>query len=289
MFSSRPFIRFWTETAVFLQMNDRSFYLLSQQLQQAAETPRTPLQKQYGTFYAACLNAEQANALGANPLRGLLAAISALTSKAQIALFLGNTRTLGAGLFTLTVTQDDKDATKQNLTVQQSGLTLPTPEYYLKPDAQQAATLLSCKQYLVTVFQQLGDQPAQAATEAQSVLEVETALARGSMSRGEVRDPSKTYHPVSLAKLARLTPNFDWPAYLKGLDAPAFTVIDVQRPASMETVAKVIAAEPLAALKSYLRIHTVDPVAPYLSAPFEQASFQFFGMFLRGQQTEQPR
>ena len=274
---------------VFGQMNDRDFYLLYLQLRQAAEAPETPLQGQYGTFYAACMNVEQANLLGAKPLEPTLAAINALANKAQIASFLGDTSVLGAGLFSITVQQDDKDAQRQNPTLRQDGLTLPTPEYYLNTGGQQAATLSAFRQYLETTFQQLGDEPKQASAEAQSVLEVETALAKGSMSRVDMRDPAKTYHPMTLPDLERLTPGFDWHAYLRGVRAPSFSIIDVQEPEYMKTMAKVIAAEPLNALKSYLRIHAIDPVAPYLSAPFERASFQFFNKLLRGQVVEQPR
>ena len=109
------------------------------------------------------------------------------------------------------------------------------------------------------------------------------------MSRADTRDPSKIYHPMRLAELERLTPRFDWPAYLQGMHAPESAMMDVEQPEYMETMAQVIAAKPLAELKSYLRIHAVDPMAPYLSAPFEQASFQFFGRRLRGQEREEPR
>ena len=113
---------------VFGQMNDRDFYLLYLQLKQAAEAPETPLQKQYGTFYAACMNTKQADRLGDQPLQPTLAAIDALNDKAQIASFLGNRSLLGAGFFSMTVDQDDRDAQKQNPTIRQGGLTLPTPE-----------------------------------------------------------------------------------------------------------------------------------------------------------------
>ncbi len=275
--------------AVFGQMNDRDFYLLYQQLEQAAKVPMTPLQTQYGTFYSACMNAGQASSLGLQPLQPTLSAIDRLTSKAQIASFLGNTHLLGAGFFSITVTQDDRDARQQDLTLQQNGLTLPTPDYYLRADAQQSATLSAFKQYLETIFEQLGDKPEQAAVETQGVLQVEIALAEGSMSRVDMRNPSKTYHLMSLSALERLTPGFSWPDYLAGIHAPAFTVVNVQQPDYMKTMAQVIAAEPIGNLKSYLRLHAVDPVASYLSAPFEQASFQFFDKRLRGKTEEQSR
>ncbi len=96
------------------------------------------------------------------------------------------------------------------------------------------------------------------------------------MSRVDMRDATKIYHPMTLATLQGIAPGFDWPGYFAGVGAPSFTTINVEQPAYMKTMAKVISTETLPALKSYLRLHAVDPVAPYLSTPFEEASFKFF-------------
>ena len=275
--------------AVFTQMNDRDFYLLYLQLKQAAEAPETSVQKQYGSFYAACMDVKRANFLGFAPVNGTLAAIAHLSSKAQLASFLGNTDLLGAGFFSVTVTQDERDARKQNLTLRQDGLTLPAPDYYLRTNPEQMAIQLGFRQYLEAIFRQLGDERKLAADEAQNVLEVERTLAKASMSRLEMRDPAKIYHPMRLVELERMTPGFDWPAYFRGVRAPPFRMVNVEQPAYLEEVARVIATKPLAVLKSYLRFHAVSPVAPYLSEPFERASFQFFNKLLHGQTEEQPR
>ncbi len=74
----------------FNQLSERNNYLLYTELKQAADSPKTPLEKQYGTFFAACMNVDQANALGSKPLQPTLAAIEAITDKAQIAAFLGD-------------------------------------------------------------------------------------------------------------------------------------------------------------------------------------------------------
>ena len=124
------------------QMNDRNFYLLYAELKQASISPATPLQRQYGAFFTACMDADQANTLGRTPLALTMTAIQALADKRDLARFLGDSRYLGQGLFTLTVEQDEKDSQKQLPTLRQAGLTLPTPEYYLSNDERQRATLV---------------------------------------------------------------------------------------------------------------------------------------------------
>ena len=46
-------------------------------------------------------------------------------------------------------------------------------------------------------------------------MEIETALAKASLTQVELRDPYKLFHKMPRAKLAALTPSFGWAAYWK--------------------------------------------------------------------------
>ena len=273
----------------FNQLGERNNYLLYTQLKQAADSPKTPLEKQYGTFFAACMNVDQANALGGKPVQPTLAAIDAITDKGQIAAFLGDKRYFGDGFFRFGVEQDEKDSSKQIAAISQAGLSLPDRDYYLQTDERQVKIRSQYHDFLVTMFTLLGDDAAKADMEAKNVLDIETALAKGSMARVDMRDPDKVYHPMAKADLNGLTPDFGWQAFFSGVQPPAFSTVNVAQPDYLKTMAQVISDQPLPALKSYLRLHAVSGVAPYLSAPFDEASFNFFNKTLRGQAVEQAR
>ena len=53
------------------------------------------------------------------------------------------------------------------------------------------------------MFELLGDQPETAAAEAQTVMRIETALAKGSMTRVERRDPKSLDHKMTSAELEK--------------------------------------------------------------------------------------
>ncbi len=273
----------------FNQLGERNNYLLYTELKQAADSPKTPSQKQYGTFFAACMNVDQADKLGSKPVEPTLHAIDAITDKAQIAVFLGDKQYLGNGFFRFGVEQDQKDSTRQIASISQAGLTLPDRDYYLQTDERQTKIRSQYHDYLVSIFTLMGDDAAQAATEAGNVLAIETALAKGSMPRVDMRDPDKIYHPTEAADLKQVTPDFEWTAFFAGVHPPAFSTVNVEQPEYLKTMAAVIADQPLPALKSYLRLHAVHAVAPYLSRPFDEADFNFFNKTLRGQAVEQAR
>jgi putative endopeptidase len=273
----------------FNQLGERNNYLLYKELKQAADAPKDAMQKQYGTFFAACMNVDQADKLGAKPVEPTLEAIDGLTSKEQIAGLIGDKQYLAGGFLRFGSEQDEKDSSKQIAAVSQGGLTLPDRDYYLLQDDRMQKTRAEYHDYLVTIFKLIGDDAAKAETEAGNVMTIETALAQGSMARVEMRDPAKVYHPMDTAALKTLAPDFNWDAYFKGLTPPPFATVNVVQPEYIKTMATVIADQPLPALKSYLRLHAVDGVAPWLSQPFEQASFDFFSKTLRGQAVEQAR
>ena len=273
----------------FNQLGERNNYLLYTDLKKAADAPKSPMQKQYGTFFAACMNVDQANALGAKPVEPSLRAIAALNDKNGIAAFLGSKQYIGNGFFRFGVEQDEKDSSKQIAAVSQGGLTLPDRDYYLLTDDRSTKLRAQYHDYLVTIFKLIGDDAPTAETEAKNVLDIETALAKGSMARVDMRDPDKVYHPMASADLKQLTPDFNWDAFFAGLKPPAFTTVNVAQPDYLKTMATVIDGQPLPALKSYLRFHSVNQAAPYLSKPFDDASFEFFNKTLRGQAVEQAR
>jgi putative endopeptidase len=273
----------------FNELAERNRYLLYTELKQAADDPKSPMQKQYGDFFAACMNVDRANQLGDKPLLPTLAAIDALSDKKAIAGLLANPKYLADGFVGLGVEQDQKDSSKQIAVVGQGGLSLPDRDYYLATDERMTKIRAQYVDYATTLFKLMGDSPEKAATEAKDVLTIETALAKGSMPRVDMRDPDNVYHPMTVDELKAATPEFDWTTYIEELHAPSFTTVNVAQPEFLKTMNAVIAEQSLPALKSYLRFQAVNPQATQLSAAFDDAHFAFFNKTLQGQAVQTAR
>ena len=93
----------------------------------------------------------------------------------------------------------------------------------------------------------MGETAEWAAESAAIVVEIETDLARASLSRVDRRDPHKVYHRMNLAALQKLTPAFSWKAYFGAAgvaaDGPGF-VVDVTEPEFLKAVETVLAKRP---------------------------------------------
>ena len=275
----------------FNELSERNRYLLYVDLRKAADSPRTPLQRKYGDFFAACMNTDLANQLGDKPILPLFARIDAIKDKkdvAAVAAYLDSKTPTGI-LFRFGVEQDQKDSTKQIEGIHQGGLTLPDRDYYLQDDAHMQDIRAKYRAYIVALLKLTGETDDQASVDAGSVIDIETALAKGALPRVELRSPDKRYHIMTIAELDSMAPNFDWSAYFTGVGAPKVDSINVGQPDFFKAENDLLTTTSVDALKAYLKFHALNGVAPWLSQPFEDASFDFFQKTLQGQAEQTAR
>jgi putative endopeptidase len=275
----------------FSLLAERNRYLLWQELDAASKAPKTPLEKKYGDAYASCMNTDLVETKGLAPINPALSKIAAFSDPKKLAALMGELLAEGSAvpLFQFGVTQDEKDSTKQIAVTGQAGLSLPDRDYYLS-DSKRFQTIR--EQYLTHVtkmFTLAGDSPELAAKEADSVLRIETALAKGSMSRIELRQPENRYHIKTIAELEQLSPSFDWPTYWKAIHVGHFDTLDVTTPDFFKAVNTLVDTEPADAWKAYFRWHTLHGSATELPKAFFDENFAFFGKTLSGQVEPTPR
>jgi putative endopeptidase len=275
----------------FSLLRERNRYLLWQELDAAAKNPQTPLQKQYGDFYAACMDTATVDQLGLAPIQSSWSEIARLKSSKGLAVLLSKLEDRGTpdGFFNFYVGQDEKDSSKQIAELSQGGLSLPDRDYYIVDNPHFAAIRSQYIDHMKKMFALAGDSPDQAAKEAAAVMEIETAMAKASISRTEMRDPEKRYHIYTRADLAQLTPEFDWNTYVRGTGIGHFDTLNVATPDYFKALNGLLTTEPLDAWKSYLRWHVLHGQADLLPKAFFDENFAFFGHTLGGQQVPQAR
>jgi putative endopeptidase len=277
----------------FNELKERNDWLLYRELETAAnpDVKRTALEQKYGDFYAACMNTQLTDQKGLAALEPALETINALSDKKQLAAVLGTLEIPHgiSGLFSFGVGQDQKDSTRQIAQAGQAGLSLPDRDYYLVQNPRQQKIRDEYLAHMRKMFQLAGDTPEKAAGEAQNVMTIETALAQGSISRTDLRDPAKRYHMMTLEDLGKLTPDFDWPAYLHGISMGSFETLNVMTPGFFTAMNALIDAQGLDAWKSYLRWRALHDAAPWLSKAFVDENFDFFANDLLGQKEIAPR
>ncbi len=266
--------------------------ILEKDAKDAAEKSAPPGSntQKLGDFYASCMNEKEVEAEGAKPLDSEFQRIDQIHDKASLQAEIARLQGMGVNaLFAFGSEQDFKNSEMVIGDAEQGGLGLPNCTYYTKQDPKSKQIRAQYIDHVAKMFELLGDKPDVASSEAQTVMKLETELAKSSMTPVQLRDPKAVYHKMTLAQLNLVTPQFSWSTYFHEVGHPNLDSINVGQPEFFKEVNKILASAPLSDWKTYLRWHLIHAAAPYLSKPFVDENFNFNGRILTGTKEILPR
>jgi putative endopeptidase len=280
------------EWASFVEVDERNNEILRGILEKAAAggPNRNPIDQKIGDYYGACMDEKGVDAKGLDPLKPELDRISSVKDKTRLIDAIARVHLIGPNpLFNFYSSSDLHNADMVIAYIDQGGLSLPDRKYYINDDdAKMVEMRKKLTDYATTLFTLSGQSAQQAADSAQTVLRIETALAKDSMDRTVRRDPKTRDHKMTRDAAVALAPNFYLNRYFSDMNTPAFSEMNVANPDFFKQVNGVIESESLDALKIYVQWHLLDGSAPWLSTPFVQANFKF-RQALTGQDEIKPR
>jgi putative endopeptidase len=247
-------------------------------------------QQKIGDFYASCMDTTAIEAAGVKPLAADFAAIDQAKNANELQPVIARLQQTGSGyLFRFDSTQDLDESTQVIAEINQGGLGLPDRDYYTRADEKSAQLRTDYVAHVAKMFVLAGEKEETASAEAKTVLELETALAKASMSRVQMRDPHAVWHKMTLPQLKELAPGWGWEAYFRQRNAPEFASINVSQPDFFKETNRLLTATPLKDWKTYIRWHVLHASATQLSEPFVEENFNFYGTKLSGTKQLQPR
>jgi putative endopeptidase len=274
----------WDVYAKMAQDNRRVLWGILDKL--ATQTDgRTVSQQKIGDAFAACTNESLTQSLGAQPMRPELNLVDGMKSKKDLPAVLAALQ-LNSGddglFFSFGSAQDFADSSRVIAFANQGGLGMPERDYYLKTDAKSKVLREKYVAHVAHMFVLMGDGADDAKAHADTVMSIETALAKGSMTAVELRDPRHLFHPANERKLQALTPAFDWKSYLAGAGLVGNDRFNISQPKFFQTLDFQLRMRSLDEIKTYLRWHVAHVSAPFLSKPFVDENFDYYRKTLRG-------
>jgi putative endopeptidase len=267
--------------------------VLRQVLEAAAANRNAPAgsnEQKIGDYYASCMNEPEIEKEGITPLKPELARIAGISTRQQLEAEVARLQVMGVDvLFGFGSTQDFKNSAQEIAEAAQGGLGMPDRDYYVNADARSQKIRTAYVQHVTNMFELLGDNDATAAHEAQAVMNLETDMAKASMTRVERRDPEAQYHKMDMAAFQQITPAFSWKEFLLDVGYPGVKDVNVAQPNFFKALNSQLTSVPMADWKIYLRWHLIDTAAPALSKKFVDEDFDFNGKTLTGAKELQPR
>ncbi|MFZ0391632.1 MAG: M13 family metallopeptidase [Calditrichia bacterium] len=243
-----------------------------------------------GDFYATGMDTLKIEAAGIKPLQPYFQKIEAMKSPADVQQLMAELHDYGFGTaFHIFAESDKKNADMVIAWLYQGGLSLPDRDYYLEDNPRLVEIRKEYRQHLVNMFKLIGDDEIAAEKHAVTVMDVETRLAKASMTRLEQRDPQATYNPMTVQELDKSSSNLNWQNYFStvGLKEPG--TINVAQPGFFKELDVMIADVPVKDWQTYLKWQILSSTAPYLSSDIVNENFHFYGQVLSGKEKMRPR
>ncbi len=256
----------------------------------ANQDNQSEIGKKIGTLYSLAMDSVKLNKEGIAPVKPLLDKIAALANKDQIIPMKVELATIGIGTyFGSYVYTDAKNSDMNIFQLGQGGINLGEKAYYLDTDEATVAVREAYKKYITRLFVLAGNSEAEATRKMNDVMEVETAIAKASLSAVELRNPEANYNKMSFDELEKTIKGIDWNVYVKSMGLPEVKEVNVGQIKPIQAVADLIQNLPLSKHISYMQYNVIDAAGSYLSDDFVEAKFDFYGKVLSGRQVNQPR
>ena len=260
--------------------------LFSGMTQQKAE-PGSVEQK-ISDLYKMGLDSVRLNAEGAAPIEAGVRELLSLTDRDRLTEAVARLHhTVANPFFGVGVQADLMNSDVNALYISQSGLTMGDRDYYLEPENENIRT--AYKEYLKKIFRLAGLPEAELDKAVAGVMDIETRLAEKSWSNVELRNIPAQYNPTKRADFEKTYDAVDWAAYYKAMGIGDFETIIVTTPSAIAAANDLMKNAPIEELRYYLAAQYINAAASYLSDEFQQASFDFYGKVMSGQQEQKPR
>ncbi len=251
----------------------------------------TGVEQQIEDFYASGMDTISIEQTKLQPLHDELNAIHNVQTPVDVMNVTAQLHRKGVGVFYSDfVTQDAKNSDAMAFSLYQGGIGLPNRDYYFDTDERTSKVREAYPAYVTEIFKLMGAPEAMAKLKADSVIALETKLAKASRKLVDLRDPYANYNKMAISSLSKkMSPGIDWTAQLSKLGVHSIDSVIVGQPEFFKALDKVLKTESIQTLRDYMSFHLVRAYAPYLNKEIKDANWNFYSKLIRGAEQQKPR
>ncbi|MCX6790109.1 MAG: M13 family metallopeptidase N-terminal domain-containing protein, partial [Candidatus Kaiserbacteria bacterium] len=245
----------WGSFTMLRHTTDKQLRILLKKVVETKHAEKGSAEQMIRDFYLSGMNLKHRKALGLSPLKKQLELVEKIKTPEDMVRTIAQLERVGlSGVWGSSIDQDMKNSEKYIIYMGQGGLGMPDRDYYLKDDAESKRVRKAYEIHLIRIGELVGNKDAK--QRAAVILEIETALAKASMKKEDLRDVDKTYHKKTIVQLKKLTPRIDWKEYFEILGTSPKEVV-VMQPDFFVAVEKLFYSFPIESWKTYLATHIV--------------------------------
>jgi len=254
------------------------------------QNPKGSNAQKVGDLYKIGMDSLKLNADRATPIKPFLEEIVAAKDKKEIIRLMAKVSKYASGpFFGFYVGPDDKNSSMNIVHLSQGGLGMGDRDFYLDRDDRSNRLRQEYVKLMETQFQNAGYRVENARKAAETVMRIETELAKSHVTKEMRRIPELNYHKFMVSELNSKVAPFDWEYYFDQMGAKEIDSLNVSQIEPIRTSISIIDNESIENLQQYLCWKVINSAAGYLSDDFVNANFEFYGKVMSGSKKLKPR
>ena len=253
--------------------------------------PAGSVEQKLSDLYKLAMDSARREQDGLAPVMPLIKRLEAAKTKEQLFAIQSEMMPLGnSEIFGAYIAADEKNASQNILSFYQGGLTLGQKDYYVENDEATVKIREAYKKHIVRMFQLFGFKKGAAEKKMKNIMKVETALAKVSKSRTELRDPIANYNKMTLKELDAMCPNLQIERQMnaKGIKSQYMQEVVVGQVEFMKAADKLFSTMTAAEYRDMMEWGQIDGSTGYLNDEVRAASFDFYGKVFSGRKEDHP-
>ena len=279
---------YWGSFLVLRDNTKKQLFTIVDELSKDKELVDGSASQMVRDLYLSGMDEKTREDLGFSPLQDMLDDIDKVENTQDIISLVVKMHTVGlAPLWSVFVDQDERNPKKNIVYLHQDGISMPDRDYYVKKDAESERVRAGYEKYIVKMFQLYGETRKVALECLTVVMDIETALAKVSLTGVERRDIAKQYNKVSTNGLKKNYGAVDWNNYFESVGLKDVKHVVVMHLDFFGEVNALLQSVSLDDWKIYLRWKLMVGTSKLLDRKTEKAHFDFYGKVLGGVKREE--
>ena len=249
------------------------------------------VEQKLSDLYKLAMDSARREQDGLSPVMPLIKRLEAAKTKDQLFAIQLELAPYGSEeFFNSYIAADEKNATENIVNIFQGGLTLGQKDYYLETDEATTKIREAYKKHIVRMFQLFGFKKGAAEQKMKNIMKVETALAKASKSRTELRDPQANYNKMTLQEFESRYPHFqlEKQGLAMGMKSEHMQQLVVGQPEFMAAADKLFATMKPAEYRDVMEWGIIDGSTGLLNDEVRAANFDFYGKVMSGRKEDHP-
>lgn len=238
-------------------------------------------------LYRSFMDQERIEERGLKPIANDLKRIARVKTHEDVAALMADPALSLDGPFGASVWIDSKNPDAYTVWVGHSGLGLPDKSYYERETERMTEMRASYRAHIGRMLALAGVEGAEA--KAGPVFDLEKSIAALHWDRAARRDANRTYNKMDRSALSAFATGFPWDAYFNAAGVGDIEEVVVREKDAFPELAALFEETPVDVWRDYLTLQLINSFSRYLPKAIDDASFEFYGQTLRGQQEQRSR